>query len=222
MCVSHRNHFHFNRFNSTRLQVDNFHRLVNWRCRFCNSRQDLVPNHPCAEPRLDKQDLLVILRWNANSMLCEVTVPNTVLALLQVDVACIREAKLMPKDKTREIPQYGALRCNRPIHGETRGGGLVIIYVRATLAFSAIYPVVGTSNVLEKLAVVIPLPGQIKSLLTTGIYPRRPQIFYKRLGSQIRNFKQNSISLKSSVLIRIPNDPLWDPIARPTERGDFL
>ena len=55
VCFSCRCHFHFNCVTSTRLQADILHRLVNWQCRFRNSRPDLVPNHPVAEPRLHKQ-----------------------------------------------------------------------------------------------------------------------------------------------------------------------
>ena len=58
-----------------------------------------------------------------------------------------------------DISQYRAVHNGHPIQGEARAGGL-IIYVHATVAFSAIYQAVGTFNLLEKLAVVIPLPGQ--------------------------------------------------------------
>ena len=59
----------------------------------------MVPNHPGAEPRLDKQyqgprqDQLVITQWNANGILHEVAALMTVLTLLQVDVECIQETK---------------------------------------------------------------------------------------------------------------------------------
>ena len=123
-----------------------------------------------AEPRLDKQcqgprqDQLVITQCNADSTLCEVSEIKTVLDTQQVDVACIQETKLLPKDKTREIPQFWAVHHDHPIEGEARGGGL-ILYVHTALAFSAIYPAIGTSNVLVKLALVIALPGQRKILV---------------------------------------------------------
>ena len=53
-----------------------------------------MPN-PGAEPRIVKQcqgfrqDQLVILQWNANGILREVSALETVLALLLVDIACI-------------------------------------------------------------------------------------------------------------------------------------
>ena len=119
---------------------------MNWRRRSHNSRPDLAPNHPGAEPQLDKdyqgprQYQLVILQLNANSILYKVAMFETILASLQVDVACIHETKLLPKDKTHEITQYRAVGRGRQIQWESRAGGL-IIYVRATLAFSAIHPV---------------------------------------------------------------------------------
>ena len=89
-------------------------------------------------------------------ILREVAALDMVLASLLLDVSCIHETKLLPKDKTHEIPQYRVVRRDRKIQGEASGGGL-IIYVRATLIFSAVYPAAGTSNVLVKLAEVIPL-----------------------------------------------------------------
>ena len=77
VCASCRCHFHFNYSTSTRLQTENLHRLINWRCRFCNSRPYLVQSHPGGELRLDmqyrgsKQDQLVILLWNVNGILRE-------------------------------------------------------------------------------------------------------------------------------------------------------
>ena len=161
-------HFLFNCVTSTCLQADNLHWLVNWRSTFCNSRPDLLPSRPGAEPRLGnecqvpRQDQLVILRWNANGILREVMALKTVLVSQQVDVACIQVAELLSKDKTREIPQCRSVRRDRPIQWEARGGGLMI-YVRVTVPFSAIYPAAGTSSVLEKLPLAIALPGLFSS-----------------------------------------------------------
>ena len=132
---------------------------MNWRCRFCNCRPDLVPSRPGAESRLYKpnqgsrQYQLVISQWNVNGILREMAALLTVLTSLQVDATRIREIKLLPKDKTPEIQQSRSVHRDHQIQGEARAGDL-FIYVRATLAFSANYPAVGTYNVLEKLAVV--------------------------------------------------------------------
>ena len=209
MCASCRCHFHFYRVTSTRLQADNLLRLMNWRCRFCNGRPDLVPNHPGAETRLDKQyqgyrqDKLVILQWNANGILREVAALETVLASLQADAACIQDTKHQPKDNTPEINQYSAFSRGRQIQGEARGGSL-IIYVRATPVLSAIHPAVETSNVLEKLAVVTPLPGQQNILVSNWYLPPETSNFLRRAGFSDSDSKQNSNSLKLSVPIRTP------------------
>ena len=111
VCASCRCYFHD--VTSTRLQADNLHRLMNGRCRFSNSRPDLASTHPGAEPRLYKQyqgptqDQLVILQWNANGILREMVPLDTVLVLLQVDVACIQKAKLLPKDKNLKFHKIG-------------------------------------------------------------------------------------------------------------------
>ena len=219
MCASCRRHFHSNCVTSTHLQADKRHQLENCPCRFCNSRPDLVPNNPGAEPRLNKQHQgsrqhqLVILQWNANGILREVAALETVLASLQVNVACSQESKLLPKDKTTEIPQHRAVHRGGQIHGETRGGCLTI-YVHATLAFSAIYPASGMSNVLEKLSVVIPLPGQ--QIFPVNNWYLLPETTNFPQRADFSDLKHNS-NADFNV-----HDPLLDPVARPTERGEFI
>ena len=105
----------------------------------------------------------------------------TVLASLQVDVTCTQETKLLPKDKTHEIPQYRAVCLASPIQAEASDGGL-IIHASATQAVSAIYPTPGASNVLEKLSVVIPLPGQRKILVINWHLPPESSNFLQKLG----------------------------------------
>ena len=105
------------------LLADSHHRPMNWRCRFCNSRPGLMPNHPGAEPRLDKQyqgprqDQLVILQWNSDGILREVTALKMVHDMQQVDITWIQETKLLPKDNTPGIPQYRAVCCETQFKG---------------------------------------------------------------------------------------------------------
>ena len=88
------------------------------------------------------------LTVNANGILREVATLDIVQASLLEDVACIQETKFLFVETAK-------------LKGRHDGG--LIIYIRATMAFSAIYPVAGTSNVLEKSAVAIQLPGQQKN-----------------------------------------------------------
>ena len=109
---------------STRLHAGNLHRLINWQCKFCNSRPDSVPSHSDAEFHLDEQfqrpkhDLLVILQRNVIGIIRDVAAQEIVLASLLVDIACIRETKLLPRDKTPEILQCRAVRSDSLIQGE--------------------------------------------------------------------------------------------------------
>ena len=73
---------------------------------------------------------------------------------LQVDVACIQETNLLPKGKTIETHKQWAVCRAHTIQGKATGGSH-IIYVRATLAFSAIYPTAGACNVLKQLDVAM-------------------------------------------------------------------
>ena len=73
-------------------KVVNLHRLVKLRCRFYNSQPDLVPNHPGAQSRLDKQyqetkqNQLVNSQWNANGILHEMAALEMVLESMQVTI----------------------------------------------------------------------------------------------------------------------------------------
>ena len=56
-------------------------------------------------------------------MLREEAALETVLALMQVDVAYIQESRLQLRDETNKITQYWAFHHDRPIQGEARVGG---------------------------------------------------------------------------------------------------
>ena len=120
--------------------------------------------------------------------LLEVAALETVLASLQVDVACIQETKLQQKDKIHEIPQYREVCRDYQFSFEARGGGL-IIYVHATLALSTIYPAAGASNVLENLAVAISLPEQRKILVSNWHLPSKTSNFLLMAGYSDSEFK---------------------------------
>ena len=134
-----------------------------------------------------------------------------------MDVACIQETKLLPMDKTPLITQYMAVRSDRQMHWEARGGGL-IIYVRAALAFSAIYSAVVTSIVLMKLAVVIPLPGQLKILVNNWYLPPEISNFLQRVGFTDSKFQAKLQQSDITCADLFSHDPLMDQVARHTER----
>ena len=108
--------------------------------------------HATEQAYLDNQ------QCNADGILRDVAALETVLESMQSDVACFLETRLLPKDKSPEIPQCGKFPCDRQFQGENRGGGLVV-FVLATLVISAIHPTAGACSALEKLEVAIQLPS---------------------------------------------------------------
>ena len=102
---------------------------------------------------------------------------------------------------------HKAVRCDRQIQGDARGGGLVF-YVRAALVLFAIYPAAGTSNVLEKLAVVIPLPGQKKIIVATGIYPPETSNFLQGEGFSDSEYQTELQQIEIICADLIAHDPL--------------
>ena len=81
-------------------------------------------------PLLDKkshgaqQYLLCILQWNAYGIHAELPLLEDLLESTNVDEVCIQEAKLQPIDKTLELRNFSAVRCDQPVHGEARGESL--------------------------------------------------------------------------------------------------
>ena len=161
------------------------------------------------------------LKENANGILREVSALETVLASQQFDVACIQETKLQLMVKTPEIPQYRAVRRDRQIHWDARGGGL-LIHALATLAFSAIYPTAGTSNVLEKLAMASPLQWQRKIQVNNWYLSSETTNFLQRVGFSDSEVQTELQQIDVICADLNAHDPLWDAVARPTEGGEFI
>ena len=158
------------------------------------------------------KDKLVILQWNANGILREVAALETFLESLQVDISCIQETKLLPNEKTPEFPHCRAVRRDRPIQVYARGGGL-IIYVRVTLAFFAIYPTAGTSNVLEKLTVAIQLPGQRIILVNYWYLPLETSNFLQWVGFSDSEFQTKLQQFEIISVDLNDHNPPWHPVA---------
>ena len=53
---------------------------------------------------------LCILQWNANGIHRELPLQEDLLEATNVDVVCIPETKLQPKDKTPELRNFCAIR----------------------------------------------------------------------------------------------------------------
>ena len=84
----------------------------------------------------------------------------------------------------------------------------------ATLAFSPIYPTAGTSNVLEKLAMATKNPGSQLVFFITN--------FLQSVGFSDSEVQTELQQLEVICADLNAHDPLWDPVARPTEGGVFI
>ena len=68
-----------------------------------------------------------ILQCNANGIHRELSLLEDLLEATNVDVACIQDTKLQPKDKTPELTNFSAVRRDRPVQGEARG--VIMVYI---------------------------------------------------------------------------------------------
>ena len=75
---------------------------------------------------------------------------------LHVDIACIQEIRLLPKDKTLDLGNYNTVRRDRPVQGEARGGGL-LTFVKKTLPYLIRENAGESEGALESLSIEIPI-----------------------------------------------------------------
>ena len=75
---------------------------------------------------------------------------------------------------------------------------------------------------LEKLAVSIPLPGQQKSLVSNWYLPPETSNFLQWVCFSESKFQTELQQYQIICADLNAHDPLWDPIARPLERREFL
>ena len=125
------------------------------------------------------------------------------------------------KDKTHEIPKNRAVHLDCPNQGEARGEGLHT-YVCATLAISVMYPTAGVSSALEKLAVAISLPGQKQILVKNWYLTLESSQFLQRVGLLELKFQTELQQFEIICANMKAHDLLWDPVSRPTEKGEIL
>ena len=81
---------------------------MRWQCTHCSQKPVADSQGNQMAPVLDKkspgvhQYQLCILQWNANDIHRELSLLKDLLEATNVDVVCIQETKLQPKDKTPE------------------------------------------------------------------------------------------------------------------------
>ena len=129
VCWSCNAQYHFNCMMLNRTQIVQTQTTQIWQCTHCsqNPVADCQANQMA--PLLDKKSPGVhqyqprILKWNANCIHRELPLLEVLLEATNVDVICIQETKLQPKEMTLE-QRLNAVRGIRPVQREARGGSL--------------------------------------------------------------------------------------------------
>ena len=99
-----------------------------WQCTHCSQKSVADSQDNQIAPVLDKkshgvhQYKLCILQWNANSIHREQLLLEDILEATNVDVVCIQETKLQPKDKPPELRSVSAVPRDRPMQGGGESG----------------------------------------------------------------------------------------------------
>ena len=65
-----------------------------------------------------------IPQWNANGIHRELPLLKDLFEATNVHVVCIQETKLQPLDKTHDLRNFSAVRRDRPVQVEARGGAI--------------------------------------------------------------------------------------------------
>ena len=146
-----------------------------WQCSHCSQK-------PVADSQ-DKQIALVfnkkspgvyqyqlrVLQLNANGIHIELPLLEYILKATNVNVVCIQKTKLQLKHKTHKLRNFIAVRCNRPVRSEARGGG-IMIYKRIQIPYKISYPQANNSSAMEKQTTEIPTPIVKRSPYLIGVF----------------------------------------------------
>ncbi|MES9973890.1 MAG: reverse transcriptase family protein, partial [Candidatus Thiodiazotropha sp.] len=163
---------------------------------------------------------LQIVQWNANGILRELPLLEDYLERHRVDIACVQETKLLPRDQTPHLKQFTAVRQDRQIQGEARGGGL-LIYVRKDIPYKVVQRHQQSNAAFEQLSLDIPTvtdPIRISNWYlppANSPYLRRMEFVEQDLTFDITSNEIVCADLNA-------HDPTWDCIARSDERGELI
>ena len=117
--------------------------------------------------------------------------------------SCLDPLLTFPEHLAHRISQYRAVRPDRLIKGESRGGRL-IIYIHATLAISAMNP---TAEEITRT----------KILINNSYLPQSAN-FLQKMGFLDLEFQAELQQCKITYADLNAHDSHWDSVARPTER----
>ena len=218
---------HIQCMTTTRSQADVAFQMQGWCCPKCIQQQNAT-GQPTNQPiRLDpkttgaKQAQIRILQWNANGIHRELPLLEELLEKNNVDIACIQESRLLPKDRTPELHHFNAIRRDRPVQGEARGGGL-LTYVRKTLSYRLLEHAGNEEGALERLTVEIPVPQKQLITVSNWYLPPENSHFLQRIGFSMEDFHPTLSESEIVCADLNAHDQLWDPVANSDERGELL
>ena len=132
---------------------------------------------------------LRILLWNANDIHRELPLMDDFLESTNVDVVCIQVTSLKPKDKTPELINFSAVRRDRPVQGEARGGGLMI-YIRKHNPYKVSHPLATNSSAMEKLTIEISTPSSKRFNVSNWYLPPENSHYLQRRATHCRSSNQ--------------------------------
>ena len=160
-----------------------------------------------------------IMQWNANGILREVEELEQYITTRDIDVCCVQESKLLPKDTLPSMSNYNVVRKDRIITESGRGGGL-LTFIKKGIPYSVTDMATDEQNpALEKITVDIPLSVST-SLKVTNVYispEYSPMI--QRLAN--RRVELNMELDENEILVGDLNghDEAWDATTAHNQRG---
>ena len=123
-----------------------------------------------------------ILQLNTNDIHRELPLLEDLLEASNVDVAYIQETKLQPKDKTPELRNFSAVRRDRSVQGEARGGGGLMIYIQKQIPYKICHPQTNNSSAMENLTIEIPTSNSQTLTVSKWYLPPHNSHYLQRIG----------------------------------------
>ena len=112
---------------SIRTQIVRTRLTQRWQCTHCSKKPvadgDDNQNAPLSDQKNPGGHLpkLRIPQWISNGIHRELPLLEDLIEANYVDVVCVKEMRLQPKDETPELRNFSAVRRDRPVQGIATG-----------------------------------------------------------------------------------------------------
>jgi len=219
-CTTCPSQFHIYHLGNTRKACEDALDNNTWRCQPCkgtptnNTQQQLNQPNTFAKPSLN------ILQWNSDGINTKLEELEQVLRKYDIDIACIQESKMAPKDTSPNINGYNTIRKDRHDTSLKRGGGLI------TLLKKGIHHQAAPTNDirgLESLTVELATENEEPLFITNAYLPPTTSEYLAR---QLQGEQENiNILVRQNEVITADlnaHDPLWDQHSNSNQRGEEL